>query len=200
MPRALKSFSDNFRRVKELGGLHSALSSLTTSAVDSSDLLRAQIVLGVSALDHFVHELTVQGMLEVYDGSRPTTDAFAKFRIPLVSLTGTTRLQLDRAAFESSVREALGFLTFQQPEKIADAVRLFSAVPLWNSVASQLSIDAKQVKNRLQLIVDRRNKIAHEADVDPSYPGVRWPISPLDVGTALDTIEQTSHAIDDVVR
>ena len=153
----------------------------------------------MSALDHYVHELTVQGMLEVYDGIRPQTDAFAKFRIPLVTLAGNVSIQLNRASFEDVVRESHGFLTFQQPDKIADAIRLFSAIQLWPSVALQLSLDAKQVKDHLRLIVDRRNKIAHEADMDPSYPGTRWPISPSDVGSALDMIKRVCQAIDDVV-
>ena len=199
MPRAINSFTENLRQVEELGGLHAALTSLTTSALDPSDLLRAQVVLGVSALDHYVHELTVQGMLEVYDGIRPRTNAFAAFRIPLVILTGNVPIQLNRVAFENAVRERHGFLSFQQPDKIADAIRLFSTVQLWPSVALQLGLNAKQVKDRLQLVVDRRNKIAHEADMDPSYPGTRWPINPSDVGSALDMIKQICQAIDSVV-
>lgn len=199
MHRVIKSFDDNFLRVEELGRLHLALTSLTTTALDSSDLLRAQVVLGASALDHYVHELTVRGMLEVYDRARPQTDAFAKFRVPLVALTSSTTVQLDRTAFEDVIRERHGFLTFQQPEKIADAIRLFSSVPLWDSVASQLGTDARQVKNRLHLIVERRNKIAHEADMDPSYPGARWPIKLSDVRSSLDTIKQVCKAIDTVV-
>jgi hypothetical protein len=50
-----------------------------------------------------------------------------------------------------------------------------------------------------KFIVDRRNKISHEADMDPSYPGTRWPINPSAVASALDLIERVCHAIDSVV-
>ena len=199
MRQVAKTFHDNLQRVEELGGLHFALTSLTTPALDPSDLLRAQIVLGVSALDHYVHELTVRGMLEVYDGNRPQTDAFAKFDVPLVALTGSSPIRLNRAAFEDVVRQRHSFLSFQQPDKIADAVRLFSSTQLWPSVAAKLGTDAQQAKNRLRLIVDRRNKIAHEADMDPSYPGTRWPITSPDVQSTIGTIKQICQAIHSVV-
>ena len=52
---------------------------------------------------------------------------------------------------------------------------------LWDEVGAQMgkpkSEDIKQIKEQLSFIVERRNKIAHEADIDPSYNiGQRWPI------------------------
>jgi len=47
--------------------------------------------------------------------------------------------------------------------------------------------------------VDRRNKIAHEADVDPSAPGCRWPISPIIVEEALGFLDGVANAIAEVV-
>ncbi len=51
MDNAIKHFRENISRVKEIGGLFDVLSDLTTSAVDATDLLRAQIVMSVSGLD-----------------------------------------------------------------------------------------------------------------------------------------------------
>jgi hypothetical protein len=53
----------------------------------------------------------------------------------------------------------------------------------------------KDAKTRLKLIVDRRNKIAHEADLDPTSPGFRWPISSTVVNDAIDFIESLGDAI-----
>ncbi len=179
-------------RARHLGGLHDALSSLTTSAVDSSDLLRAQLVLGVSALDYYVHEITVLGMVAVFEGRRPPTPAFLKYRVAMDSvLSGATGY----AWFEADIRERHSYLSFQQPDKIADAIRLFSDVKLWQQVALQLSIPEQDVKARLKLIVDRRNKIAHEADVDPSYPNMRWPITKSDADQSLTYIVQICESI-----
>ena len=52
-------------------------------ALDLTDLLRSQIVMVVSALDHYIHEITRIGMLEVYDGKRPQTPAFLRFQVKM---------------------------------------------------------------------------------------------------------------------
>ena len=57
MLNAKQHFKANIDRVNEIGGLYDALSGLTTSIIDASDLLRSQIVMTVSALDHYVHEI-----------------------------------------------------------------------------------------------------------------------------------------------
>ncbi len=196
--RPISTFSNAMSRAAQLGGLHSAVRTLTTVAIDPSDLLRAQIVLAISALDHLVHELTVAGMLEIYDGIRPSTPAYTKFQIPLSSVHGASA-QLSKGAFESAIRERHSYLSFQRPEKIADAIRHFSSVGLWDEVAAGLSEDAASLKMDVNLAVDRRNKIAHEADIDPTYPGQRWPISESDASGVVTLINRVGHQIVTVV-
>jgi len=195
MDKAIEAFRTNILRVRNLGGLYKALLSLTTPVVDVSDMLRAQLVLGVSALDHYVHELTISGMLEVFDGKRTSTPSFLNFRVSMNSVLGGFVVSGTSVWFESEIRERHSFLTFQQPDRIADAVRLFSDVKLWHEVSAKLSMTEQEMKERLKLIVERRNKIAHEADMDPSYPGSRWPISEASVNTSLDFIANLCQAI-----
>lgn len=198
MQKALDAFRDSINRVHHLGGLHKAILSLTTPAIDASDLLRAQIVLAVRALDFYIHEITVTGMLEVFKGARPATAAFEKYRVPVGAMSAGI-LTGNNEWFEADIRERHSFLSFQQPDKIADAIRLFSDKKLWSSVAAAFSEDESVVKARLRLIVDRRNKIAHEADLDPSYPGTRWPISESDVIDSCQFLSKTAEAIHSVV-
>ena len=189
MQSAIDQFRSNIGRVKALGGLYKALTRLTTSALDSTDLLRAQIVMAVSALDHYIHVVTRIGMLEVYSGSRTATPSFDKFQVSMDSVITHAIGGTGNAWFESEIREKHGYLSFQHPDRIGEAIRLFSSVQLWPSVASDLKMSPSDVKTRLRIIVDRRNKIAHEADSDPSYPGARWPISEKDVSGAIYFIE-----------
>jgi hypothetical protein len=152
--------------------------------------------MAVSALDHYVHEATRIGMLEVLDGRRPQTPAFQRFAISLDNAlqikTATTNIWL-----ETEIRARHGFLSFQQPDKIADAIRLISPIEVWNEVGAALNKPASDIKSKLQLIVDRRNKITHEADIDPTYPGsgVRWPITATMVSDATDFIEEICETI-----
>lgn len=199
MHNAIQHFRSNIERVRALGGLYEALSRLTTSAVDTTDILRAQIVLAVSALDHYIHELTRLGMLEIFDGLRPSTTAFARFQVTIDAAMAGIAGSGGSSWFESEIREKHGFMAFQHPDKVADAIRLFSTCELWPQVSIKLGLSAQDVKNRLRLIVERRNKIAHEADLDPSYPGTRWPISSADAGATVKFIEDICEAIHSVI-
>lgn len=199
MVNAIEHFRANIERVELLGALYEALCHLTTPVIDCSDLLRAQIVMAVSALDHYVHEVTRLGMLEVLAGSRRQTPGFLRFQVrmgaAMAGLTGRDQ----SAWFDTEVREKHSYLAFQYPDKIADAIRLFSPRQLWSSVGLRLGLPIQEVKERLQLVIERRNKIAHEADLDPSYPGVRWPILQEDATAAVNVIKAICEAIHSVV-
>jgi hypothetical protein len=195
MHSAIQHFRSNIERVRALGGLYEALSRLTTPAVDTTDILRAQIVLAVSALDHYIHELTRLGMLEVFNGLRPSTSAFGRFHVTIDAAIAGIAGSGGSSWFEAEIREKHGFLAFQHPDKVADAIRLFSACELWPQVAIKLGLSIQEVKSRLRLIVERRNKIAHEADLDPSYPGTRWPISSADADSTVKFIEDICEAM-----
>lgn len=195
MRAAFDQFSQNLARARSLAELAESLSTLTTAAVDLSDILRASLVLGVSALDHFVHEFVRLGMIEVHRGNRATTDAYLSFRVPM-SAAREAIADIGRDEWlDQAIRETHTWQSFQHPDKIADAIRLMSNVGLWEQVATELSMASKTVKTQLGAIVDRRNKIAHEADMDPTNPGSRWPINPVHVRDALDFIETVAKAI-----
>ena len=196
MLNPIEQFRENITRVRDLGGLHTALDNTTTSVIDLTDLLRAQIVMIVSALDLYIHEITRIGILAVYSGERPQTDAFLRFQVPLGSaMQGTS---FDDTWLDIEIRERHGHQSFQDPNKIADAIRHFSSCELWPSVARHLNLDVRDVKDQLSAIVKRRNQIVHEADLVPTYPGTitRWPISPADVTNTLDFIGKICEAID----
>ena len=197
----LEQFRENLKRVQTLGGLYDVLNQQTTSALDLTDLLRSQIVMAVSALDHYIHEITRAGMLEVYSGKRPQTPAFLRFQVTMeATLQGIATAQGNDGWLDEEIRKKHGYLAFQQPDRIADAIRLFSPCILWTSVASELNTEAEEVKIELQLIIDRRNQIAHESDLDPGKPGNRWSISPSDTERIIGFIQDIGETIHIVVN
>jgi hypothetical protein len=198
MQAAIDQFRSNIARVRDIGGLHHSISNMTTPALDLSDLLRTQIVMCVSALDHYVHEVTRLGMLKCLSGSRTRTPAFLRYDVSIANALqaaapGTTTTDW----LDEEIRIRHGFISFQTPDKIADAVRLISPIPLWNSLAASLNTTSDHLKKQLQLIIDRRNKIVHEADIDPTYPGsgARWPITAAMVNDSVDFIETLCEAL-----
>jgi hypothetical protein len=195
MQQAINQFRENIGRIRAIHGYYLAFSAQLTSAADISDILRSEVVMVVSALDHYVHEATRLGMIEACSGSRPHTQAFLKFGVSLDSMLQSFGGASGSALLDAEVRARHALLSFQQPDKIADAVRLYSPVELWPRVATELGERVEDLKLRLRLIVERRNKIAHEADLDPSYPGTRWPINPQMVDDCIGFISRLCEAI-----
>lgn len=199
MQSAHSQFTANIGRSRDLRALFLNLEASTAGVLDITDILRASIVSAVSALDTFIHEITRIGMVEIYQNARPKTDAFGRFPITMENVLSVVAMPGDTKWLEDEIRRQHGWLSFQQPDKVADAIRLFCAKEVWKEVGNRLAIDPKSAKNRLALIVDRRNKIAHEADMDPTSPGSRWPIDDVLVKAVIDGLEQIGDAIFHVI-
>lgn len=191
----LALFQTNLGYAKAMTATAAALDAQLTGAVDISDLLRASLVQGVSAFDHFIHEEVRIRMLALSAiSARLWPAGFTRFRVSLQSvdqaMTGTGLTWL-----ENEIRLQHGYLAFQHPDKVADALRLVTNIELWPAVGAHLGRTASDVKTQLKLIVDRRNKIAHEADIDPTPPRVRYPISRGMVDASLDFLDNIAVAI-----
>ena len=249
MQSALDQFRISISRVRDLIALHNSVKAQATGALDVSDMLRAALVLAVSALDYYVHEVVTLGMLEIHRGQRSeptpsantTQSAFSRFQvslggarqerlaaidiaswleteieqthgyaflqqsytvaalIPAISSSVVNRLN-NASWLEDEIRERLGYQSFQQPKKIAEAIRYISDKNLWDEVANKISRRPEDIKQQLNSIVDRRNKIAHEADIDPTFNiGNRWNIDEVLVGDAVNFIEQIVESIHQVL-
>lgn len=172
-----------------------ALEAQTTSALDLSDLLRAELVLAVSALDHYIHELVRLGMLEAYNGNRPQSQACLRFQVTLSGAQLGISNPTNDEWLEDQIRTSHSYQSFQDPDHIADAIRLISDVQLWNEVAYALKLPYQDIRTTHKLIVNRRNQIAHEADMSISYPGSRWPIDAKMVDEAVDFLERLAETI-----
>ena len=110
------------------------------------------------------------------------------------------------AAFDLEVRGKLSRVTYQFPEDIAEGIRLVSGIELWNEIAlakgaapAAKTALAKSLKRDLSLIVERRNKIAHEGDLQRSIPRIPWPISRADLTYVAGFIEDLVRTIDGIV-
>ncbi len=199
MQMALDHFRANIDRVRHLSAIFQNLQNSTTGIIDLSDILRAEIVLAVSALDYFIHEIVRFGILEIYNGVRPVTKTYQKIRVPLAQAQAGMVKALSAQWLEDFIREDHGWKSFQHPDNIADAIRLISDVNLWKEVGQKMGHNASYIKTELKAIVERRNKIAHEADMDYTLIGRRWPITENDVTHVVDFISELGETIYTVV-
>jgi len=199
MHSSILLFQTNFVYIRELSVIHSALKSLAPDR-DLSDILRAQLLMAVSALDHFVHNSVEEGMLEIYLNIRTRTTAFEKFHI---SMKNTQFISVDPSQtqwFKAEIQEQIGYKSFQKAGDIKDIIKLISDKTLWNDVSVIMNENPDVLKNRLNLIIDRRNIIAHQADNDPNNPGTRNNITQQEVENIVDFIDKIADSIFQVTK
>jgi hypothetical protein len=195
MQAAIEQFRANIGHARHLGAIYTAFKAQTTTVVDLSDVLRAEIVMAVSALDHYVHEVVCTVMLQTYQGQRIKTPAFLSFSVSLESAIDGINSPGRHDWLINEIRTRHGWQSFQHADKLADALRLITDLRIWDEVGSLIGMTAADAKRRLNLIVDRRNKIAHEADMDQTNPGHRWPIDEVLVQEAVAYVEEVAEAI-----
>jgi hypothetical protein len=202
-------FNEVWQRSELFAALHGYMANHATAALQPDELLRAEWASRVSALDLYVHELVAQNLLQIFEGSRPTCPGFARLQVSsdaLMRIQAATTSAERSTAFDLEVRTKLSRITFQYPDDIADGVRLISPCRLWNEVALKLgatattvAADTESLKKRLSLVVDRRNKIVHEGDLQPMVPRTPWPISRPDISDVAIFINEIVSAIDSIV-
>lgn len=200
-------FDNAWSRCDLLSLTYSYTSSNMSGVFDSQEILRAEWVARVSALDLYIHELVAQKMLEIFQGTRSRTLRFDKFTIPHSVMSDIINNPSTRdQTYDLEVRRQIGIQTYQTSESIADGIRLISDIGLWRLVAldqgstsSAADSRAKSMKMQLNAIVERRNKIAHEGDMKPLTPREPWPIAGQDLVVVRNFIEALVTSIDRIV-
>ncbi len=199
----LQAFETSIERCRGLVVAAGYLSQQAPALEETAaDILRAALAQAVSALDRFVHERVRTSMLDAARGMRSRTTSFSRFPVPLASALDNVPhgpIAVD-AWLSPAITEQHGILSFQRAEKIADAVRLVVTVEngLWPAVAAALEEpDVKFLKERLDLIVDRRNQIVHQDDAETASG--RAAIDELLVLDAIDFVSSIVAEIDAIV-
>lgn len=202
MQRAFDQFTDSMKYVKELDALYIHLKDTLHLPNDLTDLLRAEWVYTVSAMDKLIHELVRIGMIEAFQGRRKKTSKFLSFGVSTNTLTTTlsTSVPPPEYWFEQEVIERHKALSFQAPEKIADALSLiWDEQYKWQVLATATGITQAVLTTKLKTIISRRNQIVHEADLD-LLSGVRNSIDKSDIDDVVPFIENLSEKIFLAVR
>nr|WP_146055787.1 HEPN domain-containing protein [Bosea psychrotolerans] len=148
-----------------------------------TDMLRASVVLSVSAFDYLVHEIFRVEAIRRLKAKRPVSRFTVPFNI----------LNHDNADFEmhldAHIREINSYKSFVDPKKFSEALGCFVADP-WTKIATQIGSRPDELKTRIRAIYRWRNRIAHEADINPVLSGIGlWPIHKSDVVGAIEDIE-----------
>jgi hypothetical protein len=193
----------NYARSLAIAGQH--LGHLQPRAFEIDDVYRAAWVQGVAALDHWVRQEINYRMLQLArneTAERPS--GFARFEITLDLVEKVQRgeLGLDQA-LETTLWTTLSRTTYQRPDRIKEGFGLVCDTnKFWERVAAVLSerpggtaITANGIREQLNAIVERRNKIAHEYDDNPTDPRGKRPIDAANATATIEWIEQLAAGI-----
>jgi hypothetical protein len=142
MLSALDQFRISIARVRDLISIHNSVKAQSTPALDLSDILRAALVLSVSALDYYIHEVVTLGMLEIHRGQRlepnPTSNSsqssFSRFQVSLGGARQERLLAVDISSWlENDIRQNQGISFLQQSHMVSALLPVIS-----NSILNRL--------------------------------------------------------------
>ncbi|MDD2265464.1 HEPN domain-containing protein [Sulfuricurvum sp.] len=184
----LKQYRLNLSSVQDLEAVYIALEALTTNVVPKGELLRAELVAMVSALDTYVHDIVREGLKHQYTNG--THNMHLNHIISTNQITSSTSL-------DNKIREINGYKSFQAPKKIKAAFEQIGILDIWAKVETALP----NAEDTVSRIVDRRNLIAHESDINPANGlGEKWPITLPHVQQVVTNIDRIVNILDSIAQ
>ena len=176
MIQAKNNFDRNLSYVNDIGRIYDEVVRLAaTLTTQASQLLRSQFVLLVSALDTYIHDIVRIGILQVYQGSRPVSKNLGRLSFTYNDLSELEAQSpmMKTPTLEQIIRRINSEDSYQSSKSIEYALGLIGVTGIWSKLSSKLTMRPDDIKTKLDLIVRRRNQIAHESDYNPSTGGQR---------------------------
>lgn len=201
MDSPLLLYKPNSKTIKELNDIHKAVTlHLPLLTEPAEEILRAQLVHIVSAFDCYMHDCVRICLMEIFCGTRSNENKGA-FHLSFESLVtvekGQTKLEKQHL-LESIIVKKISEDSYHSPKGVEYALSLIGIKRVWKLLSTKLNIDPYEIRMQLALIVDRRNKIVHEADYN-SVTGSKTPINSKHVESVIDFIDKCVIALDDII-
>ncbi|GAB2816796.1 hypothetical protein GCM10027073_55680 [Streptomyces chlorus] len=210
--RQFEAFMTNLsyaRRMVKAGGM---LTPFRSPTIDIDDFYRAAWVQAVAAIDHWLHEEVLRRVAELAARDSPEMPYQLRvYELPLHRVEAVRRgeVTLSEAVVEH-LRDKLAAQALQHPGKIAEVLKLVTEKKVWYEAAGcinkeffqgRTSLNEKTLRSRYLEITQRRNKIAHDADLIDGDLKQRRSIDEAEVTDAIDWIERIAlalaHVLDD---
>ncbi|MBM0231451.1 hypothetical protein JNW91_05990 [Micromonospora sp. STR1_7] len=182
-----------------------SLAAFQSPILDVGDFYRAAWVQAVSAIDHWFHEELYRRVADLAGQNSPNMPyQLTRFELPLEKVEeirqGTTTLA---GAVSDHVRAKWANASLQNPRKISEALKLVTEENIWAKAAAQINewnhgrtaMTEQTLKKQYTAITERRNKIAHEADLLDGDLKQRRGITDADATDAIDWVERIALAI-----
>lgn len=170
MINAILMFRRNRARVLDIGAVYDLwIGQDPLLQKQFEEILRAQIVLIISAFDTFIHDCVRIGIVRKYSVSGSLSNQLKRFSIPFCDLVGINNLttMTEKVQYlDGVIRKVNSKDSYQSPDSVEYAMGLLGIKNIWTKVSAGMHMPAADIRSELSSIVNRRNKIAHESDLD----------------------------------
>ncbi|MFB7088067.1 hypothetical protein [Streptomyces sp. NPDC056296] len=204
--RQFEAFMTNLSYARRMVKAGRMLTPFRSPTIDIDDFYRAAWVQAVAAIDHWLHEEVLRRVAELTAKDSPEMPPqLRRYELPLHRVEAVRRgeVTLSEAVVEH-LREKLAVQALQHPGKISEVLRLVTEKKVWYEAAGCLNqhffqgrttFNEKKLRSRYLEITQRRNRIAHDADLVDGDLKQRRPIDEAEVTDAIDWIERIALAI-----
>lgn len=160
------------------------------------DVLRASLVLGVSAMDAYFHQKIAAYVVTKARLGNDMPKRLAQSRLSVEAFVRSQSYQRPMNVLRSELENQLGYQSLQQPNQIEKAIGMIGVKSFWSKVAHRINMPVDQCKSSLSQIVERRNQIAHEGDLSGSRKkkNASREIGPAFVTNSLQLIKRVIEA------
>lgn len=163
-------FRRNRSRILDLGSVYDFwLGQAPLLQQQLDEVLRAQLVQIVSAFDTFIHDCVRIGIVKQFISSGTISNSLRGYPVPFEDFQIINSLPnvTDKALYlDGVIKKVNSRDSYQSPKSVEYAMSLIGVGGIWSKVAPRMKMTAQDVKTELGSIVNRRNKIAHESDLN----------------------------------
>lgn len=181
-----------------------------------NELLRASLVGIIAALDRYCHELVVSRVLgELRKSPRNANRELRGLQIPVFAVKAAVLHARQRRGrggrirprpmnlVRDAIQAVLYQETFQGPDDITRGLRIAGVENLWRQCGQRMNCRGDDIIRRLNRVVERRNRIVHEGDIElrKKGGGVKLrDLTPNEVRQDVQWVTALVHAIEAVAN
>lgn len=192
------AFDKAMDQIDNMKAIHSYLET-SAKNLDASAILRAQLLLAVSAVDTYLHAAVSDVLHQKFFQGQGGLLEKSRIRLDFgCQLFHAKSLQEQEEIFDIAIKEAQSQKAYQAPRLIEEAMSLLGVKHLWSRIAKKENKKAKDIWDQMSVIIFRRNQIAHESDFDFVTMQLR-PANAREFGEAVDFLRRFVDDVDALI-
>lgn len=137
--------------------------------VEVVDVMRSAIVFAVSAFDAYLHAVVVDNIAKAaLDPNSALLEWVKSWKLGAAEYLAAIVANDSVKALVEAAGDQLASRTLQDPSKVQLALEYIGLPTCWKLMSNYLDTPEHKLRSEFNEVIQRRHKIAHEADLDPS--------------------------------